>query len=81
MSVQILEREFGLRLNVAAAVRDVLQQRVPVEQALQRLLHDTTRSAVAPAARMPRPRSLKPGIGRGSETTRPVTQPWGLSYA
>lgn len=82
VSVQILEREFGLRLNVAAAVRDVLQQRVPVEQALQRLLHDNARSVVAPVARMPRPRSLKPGTGRGgSETTRSVTQPRGLSYA
>jgi glycerol-3-phosphate dehydrogenase (NAD(P)+) len=81
MSVQILEREFGLRLNVATAVRDVLQQRIPAGQALQRLLHDSAPNAMPPATRTPRPRTVKPAIGRGVDTTRPVLQPWGLSYA
>ncbi len=81
MSVQILEREFDLRLNVATAVRDVIQQRIPPAQALQRLLHDAAPSVAQPVARMPRPRANKPAIGRGVETTRPAAQPWGLSYA
>lgn len=80
MSVQILERKYGLRLNVAAAVRDVLQQRAPAGQALQRLLHQQAPAALPPATRTPRPATVRPRIGRDSET-RPAVQPWGLSYA
>lgn len=80
MSVQILERKYGLRLNVAAAVRDVLAQRLPAGQALQQLLHDTAPAVLPPATRTPRPATVRPRIGRDSET-RPAVQPWGLSYA
>ncbi|MFP5465322.1 MAG: NAD(P)H-dependent glycerol-3-phosphate dehydrogenase [Gammaproteobacteria bacterium] len=80
LSVQVLERKYGLRLNVAAAVRDVLQQRAPAGQALQRLLHDSAPAVLPPAPRTPRPATVRPRIGRDSET-RPAVQPWGLSYA
>jgi len=81
MSVQILEREFGLRLNVATAVRDVLQQRMPAAQALQRLLHDSTPGMMPPVARPLRPQAVQPRIGRGIDAVRPTVQPWSLSYA
>jgi glycerol-3-phosphate dehydrogenase (NAD(P)+) len=77
MSVQILERELGLRLNVAAAVRDVLQQRVTAERAVQRLLHESAPATLPPAARPPRSMVVNPRIGRGGEP-RPG---WSLSYA
>jgi len=80
ISVQILERKYGLRLNVAAAVRDVLAQRLPAGQALQQLLHDNAPAVLPPVARTPRPATVRPRIGRDSET-RPAVQPWGLSYA
>jgi glycerol-3-phosphate dehydrogenase (NAD(P)+) len=82
MSVEILERKYGLRLNVAAAVRDVLAQRMPAEQALQRLLHESAPTMQPPAARTPRPATVRPRIGRDSEA-RPAaaTQPWSPSYA
>lgn len=80
MSVEILERKYGLRLNVAAAVRDVLAQGLSAGQALQHLLHDTAPAMLPPMARPPRPATLRPRIGRDSET-RPAVQPWGLSYA
>ena len=81
MSVQILEREFGLRLNVAAAVRDVLHQRMPAAQALQHLLHDSAPSLIPPMARPPRLAVAKPRIGRGTDAARPAAQAWNLSYA
>jgi glycerol-3-phosphate dehydrogenase (NAD(P)+) len=80
MSVEVLERAFGLRLNVAAAVRAVLQQRLSPEQALQRLLHEHATGIAAPAARTPKPTAVRPRVGNGSEA-RPAAQPWGLVYA
>lgn len=81
MSVQVLERELGLRLNVAAAVRDVLLQRLPAGQALQRLLHDSVPDGLPPVVRMPRPRPARPVTGRGGDAVRPVLQPGDLNYA
>lgn len=81
MSVQILEREFGLRLNVAAAVRDVLQQRVAAGPALQQLLHASTSNALPFVARPPRVRTIKPATGRAGEIARPVAEPWSVGYA
>ncbi len=81
MSVQILERELGLRLNVAAAVRDVLQQRLPAAEALQRLLHDSVPDVQPSVVRMPRPRTFKPATGRGRDAVRPAVQSGDLSYA
>ncbi len=80
MSVEILERKYGLRLNVAAAVRDVLQHQAAPEQALHRLLHENAPGMAPPAARPPRPAAVRPRIGRDSDL-RPAAQPWGLSYA
>lgn len=80
MSVQVLERRYGLRLNVAATVRDVLQQRLPAEQALHRLLHEAAPAMQPTATRTPRPATVRPRIGRDGEV-RPGAQPWGLSYA
>jgi len=79
MSVQILERELGLRLNVAAAVRDVLQQRLTAERALQRLLHDSAPSLQPQVART-RPQTMRPRPGREIEQ-RPAAQAWLLGYA
>ncbi|MGE5319334.1 MAG: NAD(P)H-dependent glycerol-3-phosphate dehydrogenase [Hyphomicrobiaceae bacterium] len=80
ISVEILERKYGLQLNVAAAVRDVLQQRLPVERALQRLLHESAPGMRPPLARPPKPAVARPPIGHGGES-RPAVQPWSLSYA
>lgn len=80
MSVQILERKYGLRLNVAAAVRDVLQQRLPAERALHRLLHESAPAMLPPAIRTPRPVPIRPRIGRDSDA-RPAAQAWGMGYA
>jgi hypothetical protein len=80
MSVQILERKYGLRLNVAAAVRDVLQQHLPAERALHRLLHESAPAMLPPAIRTPRPVPVRPRIGRDSDA-RPAAQAWGMGYA
>lgn len=80
MSVQVLEHKYGLRLNVAAAVRDVLAQRLSAGQALQKLLHDAAPAVQPPGARPPRPAAVRPRIGRDGET-RPSMQAWGLGYA
>jgi hypothetical protein len=79
MSVEILERKYGLTLNVAAAVRDVLQQRATPEQALDRLLHDTHADTRTPVTRMPRPAPARP-ITRDPDL-QPAEPAWGLSYA
>ncbi|MHB1093331.1 NAD(P)H-dependent glycerol-3-phosphate dehydrogenase [Thiobacillus sp.] len=81
MSVQILEREFGLRLNVAAAVRDVLQQRVAAGPALQQLLHASTPNTLPFVPRPPRFRATKPATGRAGEAARPVAEPRSVGYA
>jgi len=81
MSVQILERELGLRLNVAAAVRAVLQQRMPAGEALQRLLHDSVPDVLPTVVRMPRPRTFKPATGRSSDAARPAEQSASLGCA
>lgn len=80
LSAEILERKYGLRLNVAAAVRDVLQQRAAPEHALHRLLHESAPGMTPPVARTPRPAAVRPRIGRDSDS-RPAVQPWGLGYA
>lgn len=79
-SVEVLERKYGLRLNVAAAVRAVLQQQAAPEQALHRLLHESAPGMAPSAARPPRPAAVRPRIGRDSDV-RPAAQPWGLSFA
>lgn len=79
MSVETLERKYGLRLNVAAAVRDVLQHQASPEQALRRLLHDHAPVPRPPAARPPRPAAARP-IPREGEP-HPATQAWRLGYA
>lgn len=79
MSVEILEQKYGLRLAVAAAVRDVLQQRATPDEALRRLLHDTPTAAGAPANRIVRPAATRP-LPRESEL-QPAAPVWGLSYA
>lgn len=78
MSVQVLERKYGLRLNVATAVRDVLQQRMSPERALQRLLHEAPAAARAPARAA---RSLTPRPVRRDAESRPGAHTWRLSYA
>jgi glycerol-3-phosphate dehydrogenase (NAD(P)+) len=80
MSVEILERKYGLRLNVVAAVRDVLQHRATPEQALHRLLRECAPGMAPPVARTPRPAAVRPRIGADVDV-RPAAQPWGLSYA
>jgi glycerol-3-phosphate dehydrogenase (NAD(P)+) len=80
MSVEILERKYGLNLNVAAAVRDVLQHRATPEQALNRLLRECAPGMAPPVARTPRSAAVRPRIGADVDV-RPVAQPWGLSYA
>lgn len=80
MSVEILERKYGLRLNVATAVRDVLQHRATPEQALHRLLHECAPGMAPPVARTPRPAAVRTRIGADVDV-RPAVQPWSLSYA
>lgn len=77
VSVEILERKYGLHLNVAAAVRDVMQQRLPVEQALHRLLHERAPTPLPPA-RMPKAATLRPAMEHDNEVQ---PQSWRLSYA
>lgn len=79
MSVEILEQKYGLRLAVAAAVRDVLQQRATPEQALHRLLHDAPPASGTPANRIPRPAATRP-LPRDAEL-QPAAPAWGLSFA
>lgn len=55
LSVEVLEHRYGLRLGVAAAVRDVLQGRATPEQALHRLLHEKPAAARPPVTRIARP--------------------------
>jgi glycerol-3-phosphate dehydrogenase (NAD(P)+) len=81
MSVQILERELGLRLNVAAAVRAVLQQRLSAGEALQWLLHDSVPDMLPTVVRMPRLRAFKPAAGRSSDAARPAEQSASLGCA
>lgn len=80
ISVETLERKYGLRLNVAAAVRDVLQDQATPEQALHRLLHGNAPGLALPVARQQRPSAARPRIGADIDL-RPAAQPWGLSYA
>jgi glycerol-3-phosphate dehydrogenase (NAD(P)+) len=80
MSVEILERKYGLQLNVAAAVRDVLQQRITVERALQRLLHESAPGMKPPLARPPRAMPQRPAIRHDSESRQGV-RAWRLGYA
>jgi glycerol-3-phosphate dehydrogenase (NAD(P)+) len=80
LSVEILERKYGQRLNVAAAVRDVLQHQATPEQALHRLLHESAPGMAASAVRPPRPAAVRPRIGHDSDA-HPAAQPWSLSYA
>ncbi len=79
MSVEILEQKYGLRLAVAAAVRDVLQQRATPDEALRRLLHDPAPAPSVPANRIPRPAATRP-LPRESEL-QPAAPAWGLGYA
>lgn len=60
LGLEILERRYGLHLDVAAAVRDVLQQRATPGAALHRLLHDTLPDAKTPVSRIPRPATAQP---------------------
>jgi glycerol-3-phosphate dehydrogenase (NAD(P)+) len=79
MSVEILERKYGLRLKVAAAVRDVLQHQASPEQALRRLLHDDTPVMPPQGTRPPRPAAARP-IQRDGES-RPAAHAWRLGHA
>jgi glycerol-3-phosphate dehydrogenase (NAD(P)+) len=79
MSVEILERKYGLTLNVAAAVRDVLQQRATPGQALDRLLHDTHADTRTPVTRIQRPATARP-ITREPDL-QPAAPAWVSGYA
>lgn len=77
MSVEVLEHRYGLRLAVAAAVRDVLQARATPEQALHRLLHEKPATSRPPVARIPRPaQPVAP-----ESILQPAVPAWALGYA
>lgn len=76
MSVEVLEQRYGLRLAVAAAVRDVLQARATPEQALRRLLHEKEAPVRPPLARIPRPAQPL-----GESGLQPAVPAWALGYA
>lgn len=79
-SVQVLEREYGVHLDVAAAVRDVLAQRQTAAQALHHLLHARSPGRAAPAALPPKFASARPRIPRDG-APRPAAPLRRPSYA
>lgn len=76
ISVEVLEQRYGLRLAVAAAVRDVLQARATPQQALHRLLHEKQAPVRPPVTRIPRPAQPL-----GERSLQPAVPAWALGYA
>lgn len=63
-SVEVLEQRYGLRLAVAAAVRDVLEARATPELALRRLLREVSASGRPSVIHLPRTaQSIVPAPG------------------
>uniref|UniRef100_E6PWJ7 Putative Glycerol-3-phosphate dehydrogenase (NAD(P)+) 1 (NAD(P)H-dependent glycerol-3-phosphate dehydrogenase 1) gpsA1 n=1 Tax=mine drainage metagenome TaxID=410659 RepID=E6PWJ7_9ZZZZ len=75
LSVQALERRLGLRLHVAACVREVLLQHGSAPQALARLLHDSPAQVLPEEPVVPAAAPAQRG-GRLAKVARLATAGW-----